>query len=189
MNNILNDSFDEKQKLSCITLLNMIAQGGEKHFAQLREKYILAQIHYLGLTEFEYDTHLKKGIDPNFLQTQLQSLNEKQIDLLIGMTIDLLNYPGIPTERDVLITENCFVKIVGLSADQFHDKIEKMFALTNHFNDVPQYDSQRKNVVDKTFERMINEANDPNESTFSLNNIVFLVFVTLAILGLFSLCS
>ena len=189
MYNGLIDSFNRSQKLACITLLDIIAHGGEERSVVSRERNISTHIRYLGLNETEYNNYFNKGIDPDKLKAQLHSLNDKQVDILIGMTIDLLNCIGSPTEKDVLIAENCFGKIVGISANQFHNKIEKMFALTNHFNDAPQYSSQRKNVVDKTFERMINEANDPNESSFSLNNIVFLLFVTLAILGLFSLCS
>lgn len=56
--------------------------------------------------------------------------------------------------------------------------------LTERFNHKIQNLSHKKNVVKKTYIRMINKANDLNQSSFSLNNIVFLAFM-----GLVSMCS
>lgn len=188
MVNNLSNSFSIGQKKAVFVFIKLIVECCEKKHEFERGKVLNTLILSYGLNNNEFNIY-EENINPDEFQKKLKSLSNFQIDLLMSMSIDVLLCTGPPSENDITLLENCFVKIIGMSEEQVYNSIEKILKLSNLFNSNVSTINSNKNVVEKTYDRMIREAQDPNQSSFSLNNIVFIIFTVLALLGLLSLCS
>ena len=178
-------SMTRNQKVSIITLLFLIAENfSDDSKALYRQKLISQQISFLGVTETECKLFLQSNT-VEILKSNLGSLTENQIELLVSMVWELLYCFGQPIYADEKTARISLKKIIGLTEDQVELKFDKIKVLNDFFQPAPEKRNDENPIVN----RMIRKAQDTNQSTFSFNNIVFMTIIALAILGLISLCS
>lgn len=142
---------------------------------------------YLNVNQLGYANSKKRGdYSEEIIFVKMKYLEPSVKSWLIEHALEMISTDMDFDLADVRITAKRISKALDIPESDFYDVMDSK---TARFRTKTQHQSHQKNDIEKTYERMINEANDPNQSSFSLNNIVFMVFMALAITGLISMCS
>ncbi|MCB0747920.1 MAG: hypothetical protein KDC90_10710 [Ignavibacteriae bacterium] len=113
------------------TLIKIISEGSPVNKA--KEKVLYEQAKSMPFNSYEYDLFLQR-LDPISLKRELSSFNDNQKDFAVAMTLELLTCNGVPSERDYMVAENAFEKIMGMNSDDFLKRLEKIQSIGKFFS-------------------------------------------------------
>ena len=183
---IFND-LSHSQKLACVTFLKLIIKNGEPEASFQRQLYVDAFARSLGVSTSEHERFVI-NLNIEEFKSDFLKLFKTRVEPVFALVVDLLSGYEKVTERDLIGAEIVFNKVAGIESSQFYDEIEKLLSLSHHVNKI-SFEPAKKNFLEKTQERMISEASNPDDSILSLSNIAFMVLIALAFLGLLSMCK
>jgi len=184
----IRNDFTNEEKLACLTVLHLLIESSEPRFKNTRKGVLIHNAKLFGVYDFMLEEYIE-NVTSESLKKDL-SLSNTKVEYLIAMTYEMLNSAGF-TKNDIVNAENLFLRAVGVTPDELHASLERVRIFTKKFNERTHASQVHpsNNAVSRTYQRMAIQAQDPNQNSFSLNNIVFIIFTALAILGLVSLCS
>jgi hypothetical protein len=137
----LSDSLGltKKQKLCCNIFFGSIISSSYISKPSLWKSYSRVekiQLGYLGLSMSETLEYLEVVQQSRYLilRETLKTFNDKQIDFLVSMAIELLWCDGIPSKEEFIKFEEVFEKILLIDKDGFSERILKINGLMNKFS-------------------------------------------------------
>lgn len=180
-------NFRTDEKHACFLLLSLIIESSDVRFKEERNKVFKEYAKMFRVFPLMFQDYVD-NVEPDEIASDLRTLSDEKIEYLIVVTHSILSSTVI-TEQDLINSEELFFKLAGVDPVRLHSLLGKLMGFKRRTTPSSDQSPQSTNTASKVYDRMTREAEDPNQSTFSLNNIVFFIFTALAILGLLSLFS
>lgn len=164
-------SIPRHRRLAMIVVVEIIFEKIDNTFLKNKRRAIIRdQIKYLGLSESECDKHINT-VDFNLLKAYFTALNRKERQVLVMLVLELVGCDKTASINDFGVASLITEKLTGISEKEFAAYFSEIDSINRHFIQ-PNTPSTNNHV-----------------SESNVGGAIILVILTLAVVGLVSLCS
>ncbi|MFG6686240.1 hypothetical protein ACGK9U_06640 [Mariniflexile sp. HNIBRBA6329] len=134
---VINDLFTERQKLATIMMLDVISIGfsNNEYKLNLQKDYIDNLTKSFNLADnriIDYTSLI--GANLKIHMNDLKTFEKPQMLYLVTFLTDLMKLGGNPTNKQVEISQDRFVKFSGISHTEFNSLLDEINSIANFSN-------------------------------------------------------